>query len=98
MRSIRADRTSAANGDSPGFLIAQRDRTPSQSSSIDAQIDTDYDMDVGFTLGGPIIKDRAWYFVGFAPRFGKGTATRFTKRRSDCRAVLADGNLSHPAN
>jgi outer membrane receptor protein involved in Fe transport len=83
---------------SPGFLIAQRERTPTQSSSIDAQIDTDYDMDIGFTLGGPIIKDRAWYFVGFAPRFSKVSATRFTKRRSDCRTVLDTGELSHPAN
>ena len=83
---------------SPGFLIAQRERTPTQSSSIDAQIDTDYTTDFGFELGGPIIKDRAWFWVGFAPQFGSVSATRFTKRRSDCRAVLDSGELSHPAN
>jgi outer membrane receptor protein involved in Fe transport len=83
---------------SPGFLIAQRDRTPTQASSIDNKIDTDYEMDFGFEVGGPIIKDRAWFWVGFAPQFGSATALRTTKRRSDCRTVLADGTLSTPAD
>ena len=83
---------------SPGFLIAQRDRTPTQSSSIDAQIDTDYETDFGFEIGGPIVKDRAWFWVGFAPELYRTSATRFTKRRSDCRAVLDSGALSHPAD
>ncbi len=82
---------------SPGFLIAQRDRTPTQSSSIDAQSDLDYAMDVGFEVGGPIIKDKAWFWVGFDPQFSSSTTTRITKRRTDCRTVNADGTLSTPA-
>ncbi|MCA9673509.1 MAG: carboxypeptidase regulatory-like domain-containing protein [Kofleriaceae bacterium] len=82
----------------PGFLIAARERTPTQATSIDAQTDTDYAFDFGFEVGGPIIKDKAWFWVGFAPQFGSATTTRTTKRRTDCRQVMSDGSLSTPAD
>jgi hypothetical protein len=87
----------------PGFLVAQRDRTPTQSSSIDAETNLAYSMDFGFDLGGPILKDKIWFYVGFAPQLAKTDITRITKRRRDCQMVLAGGELSEcnpntPAN
>jgi outer membrane receptor protein involved in Fe transport len=81
----------------PGALVADRLRTPSQATAIDAQTDLDYSMDFGFEVGGPIIKDKAWFWVGFAPQFTKATTTRRTYRRTDCRETLSDGTLSTPA-
>ena len=83
---------------SPGALVADVERAPTQASSIDATQDLDYSMDFGFEVGGPIIKDRAWFWVGFAPQLAASTVTRTTKRRTDCRVTNADGTLSTPAN
>jgi outer membrane receptor protein involved in Fe transport len=79
---------------SPGALIADRDRTPSQLSPIDARRDLAYQTDFGFDLGGPIIKDKAWFYVGLAPSLTRYDTTRRIMRRTDCRAVRDDGTLS----
>jgi hypothetical protein len=79
---------------SPGTLIANRDRTPSQLSPIDAQRDLAYQTDFGFDLGGPIIKDKAWFYVGLAPSLTRYDTTRRIMRRTDCRTVQDDGTLS----
>ncbi len=78
----------------PGFLVAERTRTPSEASSIDVQSNLGYNMDFGFELGGPIVKDKVWFYVGFAPRFASVNVDKITKRLTDCREVLADGSLS----
>jgi hypothetical protein len=82
----------------PGQLVAERERTPTQSTSIDVRTDLDYRTDFGFEVGGPIIKDRAWFWVGFAPQYAQATSNRITKRRTDCRVVRDDGTLSTPAD
>ncbi len=82
----------------PGQLVASRDRTPTQATSIDTQSDLAYSLDVGFEVGGPIIEDRLWYWVGFAPQLSRTTTTRTTKRRTDCRVTMADGTLSTGAD
>ncbi len=82
----------------PGFLVASRERTPSQASSIDARSDLDYELDTGFEVGGPIIKDHAWYWIGFAPQLASTTTTRTTRRRTDCRVTMADGSLNVAAD
>jgi len=69
-------------------------RTPSQATPIDASNKLLYDLSFGFTLGGPIIKDKLWFFVGFAPRLGAARTTRITKHMTDCRTRLPDGKLS----
>ncbi|MBW2278647.1 MAG: carboxypeptidase regulatory-like domain-containing protein, partial [Deltaproteobacteria bacterium] len=79
---------------SPGFLIAEIERTPDESGSIDAEQNLAYLADFGFELGGPIIKDKVWFYVGFAPRLYKANIDKYTKRQTDCRVVGADGNLS----
>jgi len=78
----------------PGFAIAERERTPTEASSIDTQVNTAYNMDFGFDLGGPIIKDKVWFYVGFAPRLFRTDVDKITKRRTDCRETLPDGSLS----
>lgn len=78
----------------PGAFIATRERTPTQASSIDAESNLAYDMDFGFDLGGPIIKDKVWFYVAFAPRLVRADIDRITKRRRDCQVLQPDGNLS----
>ncbi len=79
---------------SPGFLIASTHRTPTESSSIDYNSNMAYNMDFGFDLGGPIVKDKVWFYVGFAPRLARLDVDKITKRRTDCRTLLPDGSLS----
>jgi outer membrane receptor protein involved in Fe transport len=80
------------------LLAASRRRTPTESASIDAETDNAYDLNFGFKLGGPIIKDKLWFFVGFAPRLIGTDIIKITKRRTDCRMIMPDGSLSTPAD
>jgi len=36
-----------------------------------------YDTLFGFEVGGPIVKDRLWFYVGFAPQIGRSTFSRY---------------------
>jgi hypothetical protein len=78
----------------PGLLTAPAQSTPINAGSIDAVANNAYIADVGFELGGPIIKDRLWFFVGFAPELSRTDVTRTTKRMTDCRIVLPSGAQS----
>ncbi len=78
----------------PGFLAAGTDGTPSEASAIDARSDLDMVGEVGFDLGGPIIADRLWFFVGVAPQINRSTITRSTKRLTDCRILMDEDTMS----
>jgi hypothetical protein len=39
--------------------------------------DGSYNTDFGFEVGGPIIKDRLWFYVGFAPQLVRNKQERF---------------------
>ncbi|MGE5184709.1 MAG: TonB-dependent receptor domain-containing protein [Acidobacteriota bacterium] len=71
----------------PGALTAAAKVTPINAGSIDAVGNVAYNADFGFELGGPIIKDKLWYFVGFDPMFNQIDYTRYTKRQTDCRTT-----------
>ncbi|CAN5919762.1 hypothetical protein BH11MYX3_BH11MYX3_17390 [soil metagenome] len=78
----------------PSFLALPGKSTPSNSSSIDLTSDRAYSADFGFDLGGPIIKDKLFFYVGFAPQLSRTNYTRVTKRQTDCRSRLPSGELS----
>ncbi len=51
-------------------LLDERRRVAERKQSSAALQQKDYTQyDVGFTLSGPIVRDRAWYFVAFDPEY-----------------------------
>lgn len=76
------------------MLSVDAEPTPTQASPIDFESNLAYDLLFGFDLGGPIIKDKLWFYVGFAPRLISLNVDRITKRRTDCRQIEPDGSLS----
>ena len=79
---------------SPSFLAKRGQSTPVNASSIDVESNRAYSADFGVELGGPIIKDRLFFYVGLAPQLARTDYTRITKRQTDCRQLLASGELS----
>ena len=78
----------------PGILTRRAQAAPINASSIDITADRAYDADFGATLGGPIIRDKLWFFVGIAPSLARTDYTRTTKSQTDCRKTLDSGALS----
>ena len=78
----------------PGQLVAPVNRIAEQNSPIDAVTNLAYNADFGFDLGGPIIKDKVWFYVGFGPALSASTTDRFIKSHTDCRVQLDSGALS----
>jgi outer membrane receptor protein involved in Fe transport len=67
----------------PGALVADAELIRRQGQSIDSQTNLDYRYDFGAEVGGPIIKDKLWFHVGFNPSLSKSTTTRFVQSLRD---------------
>ncbi|MDX2090502.1 MAG: TonB-dependent receptor [Kofleriaceae bacterium] len=78
----------------PSFLARPTQSTPVNASSIDVEANRAYSADFGFDIGGPLIENKLYYYVGFAPQLARTDYTRITKRQTDCRQRLASGELS----
>lgn len=56
---------------SPYWLAGDPKRVDTKASVLSGVDKPDYDMNLGFEVGGPIIKNKAFFWVGFAPRLEK---------------------------
>jgi hypothetical protein len=50
--------------------------------AITTRAHTKYAFDVGFDLGGPIVKDKVWFYAGFAPTFSTVETERLLRTRT----------------
>ncbi len=78
----------------PGFLTRRAQSTPVNASSVDITSNRAYDADFGAEVGGPIIKDKLWFYLGMAPTLTRTDYTRTTKSQTDCRKTLDNGQIS----
>jgi hypothetical protein len=60
----------------PGAFISEAKGVARQGGAISSQTDLDYRYDIGAEVGGPIIKDKLWFHVGFNPSFSASTTQR----------------------
>lgn len=68
----------------PGALTGVSPAIENTSSAITAQTRLWNTVDFGAEVGGPILKDKLWFFVGFAPSFNRTRTTR------ELRAFVTD--------
>jgi outer membrane receptor protein involved in Fe transport len=76
----------------PQGLTASSNRILREGTAIDRELNQDYRYDFGAELGGPIIKDKLWFHVGFTPTISKTTTTRIINRSID----LVDNKTGMP--
>ncbi len=84
---------------SPYFLSGEPRIVNRIGGAISSQTKPDFDTSVGVEVGGPIVKNKLFYWVGFAPRFEEDHVFRFTNtilpptptacRRLDPRSIGA---------
>ena len=67
----------------PGALVSDAEVIQREGSSIDTKTDLDYQYDLGAEVGGPIIKDKLWFHVGFNPSIQHSTTQRLIQRQVD---------------
>ncbi|HEY4176533.1 MAG TPA: TonB-dependent receptor [Kofleriaceae bacterium] len=68
---------------SPGGLVADAQRIVREGQSIDSESKLNYSYDVGGEVGGPIIKDKLWFHVGFNPSIRRLNEARIVNQQID---------------
>ena len=67
----------------PGQLSSAAKTIQQEGGSIDLQTNLDYNYDIGAEVGGPIIKDKLWFHLGFNPSHVRNVTTRLVQSQID---------------
>ena len=73
------------------------ERIARAGEAIVRQTKTNYAFDFGFDIGGPILKDKIWFYVGFHPQFDNDVTTRIIRRRT-ANDVAMDYTGTYPGD
>lgn len=76
---------------SPGSLDGPAKTVASDASSISHKVHSWNVGDFGVTIGGPILKDKLWFFAGFNPSFDRVAEDRTYNQFTDCNG---DGKIN----
>jgi hypothetical protein len=68
---------------------APRKQIGSLGQALGSQVSQRYNLDFGAELGGPILKDKLWFFAGFAPQFISRNVDRIISAQSSNAAGQA---------
>jgi Carboxypeptidase regulatory-like domain/TonB dependent receptor len=71
---------------------AGREALANNGNAIVFENNLDKEFDFGFELGGPIVKDRIWFYVGFAPTVNQRKIDRIVQTRVDRKRNLFNYN------
>jgi len=75
----------------PGSMVAAAEPILREGSAIGIATDLNYSTDLGFEVGGPIIKDKLWFHIGANPSVSQDTVDRITSRNVD--KIDANGDM-----
>jgi hypothetical protein len=64
---------------SPYWLSGEPNQVPRLGQPLVGQRKPDYDSNIGAEVGGPLIKDKLFFWVGFSPRFQKNHFFQITQ-------------------
>jgi outer membrane receptor protein involved in Fe transport len=67
----------------PGSFSSTAKTIQKEGGSVDTQSNLDYNYDLGAEIGGPIIKDKLWFHVGFNPSRRRDVITRLVQQQVD---------------
>jgi hypothetical protein len=67
----------------PGQLSAAAKTIQQEGGAIDTATNLDYNYDIGAEVGGPIIKDKLWFHLGFNPSHVRDVTSRFVQTQVD---------------
>ncbi len=67
----------------PSSFTSAAKLIPAEGGSIDTKLDAGNNWDTGFEIGGPIIKDKLWFHVGFDPSVTNSSLTRIVQSQVD---------------